>query len=246
MLEHKGVYKSMNLQILRPFQSTFNWLIPRRCMACAIAMAGDSQPYCRACYQALPFQTHCCTRCGQTISAQLDYCGRCLLTPPPFDACFCPFRYEGVISEEIQRFKYGDRPELSMGLAQALNLELQAIDIAKPDLLIPVPVHISRLRKRGYNQSLLLTKSLSKLINIPFSNSLIEKHRSTEPQVNQSLRQRQNNVKGSFRMCGETPPRSIAIIDDVFTTGATAAEITKILKRNGVDYVQVWGLAHTI
>ena len=159
---------------------------------------------------------------------------------------FCPFRYEGAISAQIQGFKYAEKPELAAGLAQALYLELQAIDVAIPDLLIPVPVHISRLRKRGYNQSLLLTKNLSERMNIPFSNSIIEKHRRTDPQVNQKLRQRQSNVKGSFRIRNEITAKSIAIVDDVFTTGSTATEITKILKRNGVDYVQVWGVAHTV
>jgi predicted amidophosphoribosyltransferase len=83
-------------------------------------------------------------------------------------------------------------------------------------------------------------------MDIPFSSSLMEKHRSTDPQVNQTLRQRKKNVKGSFRISGKVNANNIAIVDDVVTTGSTAAEITKILKLNGVDYVQVWGVAHTV
>jgi len=236
----------MNNNALNFAKSAFNWLIPRRCIVCATALANDPHPCCHGCYNELPFQHHCCTKCGQVYSAQLDYCGRCLTSPPPFDACFCSFRYEGAIREEIQRFKYGEKPELAMGLAQALYLELQAFDVPVPDLLIPVPTHINRLRERGYNQSLLLAKSLSKLMSIRFSNSIVEKHRFTDPQVKQSLKQRQRNVKGSFRLRSQTTAKNIAIVDDVFTTGSTAAEITKILKQNGVDYVQVWGLAHTV
>ena len=232
-------------KIINTSNSTFNWLIPKRCMVCATKLAYHSHPCCLECYAQLPFQHHCCSQCGQVFSSNLDYCGRCLFSPPPFDACFCPFRYEGLIKEHIQKFKYHDKPELSVILAEALHTEILAFDLPFPDLLIPVPMHINRLRERGYNQASLLAKSLAKLTNTPMSNKVVRKKFATKPQVNQSLRARKNNVKGSFYMPTQNCVKSIAIVDDVVTTGSTAAEITKILKRNGVDYVQVWGLAHT-
>lgn len=222
-----------------------NWLVPKRCFACAVEIAANSHPCCDACYATLPFQSECCQRCGQVFSANQDCCGRCLSAPPPFDACFCAFRYESPIKEQIQRFKYSEKPELADTLAKLLQAEIASNQLELPDLLIPVPIHIGRLRERGYNQAWLITQHLGRLIDIPYSNTIVEKHKSTPAQATLSLAARKKNNRGSFRLKSPTSARSIAIIDDVFTTGSTAAEIANILKTNGVDYVQIWGVAHT-
>ena len=145
--------------------------------------------------------------------------------------------------------------------------EIQANAIELPELLIPVPMHISKLRQRGYNQSLLLTQQLSKLTQVPYDRKLLKKTKITPAQAELSLKKRQNNLRGSFEFIGhrsvkaksliknwtfvtndkaESVPNHVAIVDDVFTTGATASEIAKILNRNGVNYIQIWGIAHTI
>ena len=226
--------------------NSFNWLFPNRCQSCHHVLPNHRAAYCEPCYLLLPFQSNCCNQCGQAFTGLNDHCGRCLTSPPNFDACFCPFRYEQPLRNQIIRFKYGERPELALGLARTLAHEIEANQLVTPELLIPVPLHISRLRQRGFNQSLLLVKELSKLLKIPYSNSIVEKHRPTKPQAEQSLRQRKSNLRNCFRIIDKGLPKHVAIVDDVFTTGTTASEITKILKRNGVDYVQVWGLAHTI
>ena len=235
----------MELKFSRRLASVFNWLVPRRCLDCGIALQSNTHPCCSDCYALLPFHNNCCHRCGRGLGVDEDCCGRCLAAPPPFDECFCAFRYQPPLSSQIQRFKYADRPDQAKVLATALAVEILAHDLQMPDLLIPVPIHINRLRQRGYNQSLLLTRELSKLLRVPYSNKIIEKHRATDAQVRLSLKQRERNVKGSFRLCVPPKAGSVAVIDDVITTGSTATEITKILKRNGVDYVQIWGIAHT-
>ncbi|MFT5610785.1 MAG: ComF family protein [Polaribacter sp.] len=228
-----------------PLSAALNWLVPKRCFACALEIAASAHPCCDACYATLPFQNGSCQHCGQVFAAKQDFCGRCLSAAPPFDACFCAFRYESPIKEQIQRFKYSQKPELAATVAKLLYAEIISNQLVLPDLLIPVPIHISRLRERGYNQAWLITQNLGELINIPCSNTIVEKHKSTPAQATLSLAARKNNNRGSFRLKTPTSARSIAIIDDVFTTGSTAAEITKILKTNGVDYVQIWGVAHT-
>jgi len=107
-------------------------------------------------------------------------------------------------------------------------------------------MHFNRLRKRGFNQSLLLTKAISRLTNIPYSANIVSKCKATSPQANLSLSLRRKNLKGSFNLKEKTKAKHVVIVDDVVTTGSTAAEITKILKRNGVDYVQVWGIAQKV
>lgn len=132
-----------------------------------------------------------------------------------------------------------------MQIAYLLKHEVDNHQLERPDLLIPVPMHIRKLRERGFNQSLEITKCLSKLLSIPYSNQIIIKHRATPPQAQQTLSFRQKNLKGCFKYHQKTGAKHIAIVDDVITSGATVTEITKILKRNGVDYVQAWGVAHT-
>ena len=233
--------------IIKPHISKgLNWLFPNRCLSCRQVLNDHTYPFCENCYLQLPFQNHCCNQCGQAFAGLNDHCGRCLVAPPNFDACFCPFRYEPPISDQIIRFKYGGHPELAKRLAATLAREILANQLPFPELLIPVPLHISRLRERGFNQSLLLAQELSKLLRVPVSNNIIGKHRHTKPQAEQSLAQRKTNLRNSFSIIGNNLPKTVAIVDDVFTTGTTASEITKILKRNGVDYAQVWGVAHTI
>jgi len=226
--------------------SVLDWLAPKTCINCAVKLDNSSYPCCTQCSLTLPFQTNACRRCGQAFAATLDYCGRCLANPPPFDACFCAFRYQAPVDEQIRRFKYGDRPELAALIATLLSREIESNLLERPELLIPVPVHISKLRERGFNQSLLLAKQLSKLLDVPYANNIVTKNRATPPQVQQTLKFRQKNLTGSFKLKSPVSAKSVAIIDDVVTTGSTAAEMTKILKRNGVDYIQVWGVAHTV
>ena len=236
---------SPKIDTLHSIKAIFNWLVPKHCIQCSRVLLADSC-CCEDCYPDLPFQSHVCCRCGQALNAQLDYCGRCLTKPPAFDVCFCPFQYKPPISDQIQRFKYSQRPEMAYNLAKLLAKEIFSNRLAMPELLIPVPVHISRLRQRGYNQSLLLTRHLSKLLQIPYSNSHIEKHHRTPAQVSQPLKQRKTNVRGCFLLKQPFTAQHVAIIDDVFTTGSTTEEMTKILKKNGVNYVQIWAIAHTI
>lgn len=219
-------------------------LLPRRCLRCK--QIQQATHFCAACYAELPYQHHCCRHCGQILNAQADTCGRCLQNPPHYDACFCPFRYRDPIDALVRDFKYHDRPQLANAITDLLANELLAAEISMPDLLIPVPLHISKLRERGYNQAWEITRRLSSELGIPCSRQHLIKHRATASQAEQSMVQRRHNIRGSFRLLKAPGANHIALIDDVVTTGSTASEIAKILKRNGVDYVQVWGIAHTV
>ena len=263
-------FKTLKYTHRRSFTSvarnTLNWLVPKICISCKQELAQDHHPCCRLCYAKLPFQSHCCAQCGQSYSGNTDYCGRCISKPPSFDTCFCPFRYETPVDKYVKAFKYHARPELAKTLAELLFSEIEANGLEMPELLMPVPMHISKLRQRGYNQSLLLAQQLSKLMGVPYDRRLIRKTRATLPQAELSLKLRQSNLRGSFEFIRQADaknhslkkyrtfvnkkkprplPKHVAIVDDVFTTGATASELAKILRKNGVDYIQVWGVAHT-
>jgi len=239
------LYKCV-LKLFMGLRNALNWLAPRTCLSCQQPLHDIELPCCERCYLELPFHHHYCIQCGQSFSGSGEHCGHCLVKPPYYDQCFCPFEYAEPISDTIIRLKYHEKPELAAPLAKLLMHEINAHRLPAPDLLIPVPMHTSRLRKRGFNQSTLLTRALSKELGIPMATNLLKKVSKTEPQAKQSLTQRQINLNGSFALQKKCSVKSVAIIDDVVTTGATAGEIAKILKKNGVDYIQVWGLTHTL
>lgn len=225
--------------------SSIELLLPRSCLVCSKNLYTDRHGCCLSCYEKLPFQTNACNICGQQFNAPSDICGRCIESPPIFKRCFCAFSYQAPIREMIKSFKYQQQPALAKVLAKLLFQEIFDHQLDLPEALIPVPMHKSRLRQRGYNQAQLIANELAKLTNIKVDNSLLTKQSSGPPQASLSRNQRKTAVRGSFLASSKIPYSSVAIIDDVVTTGATISEITKILQQKGVDSIQVWAIAHT-
>lgn len=233
------------------------WLLPKTCRLCgkkledrtSLTSISDSGCYsCSSCIESLPYLKHCCFQCGQPFSGgnkDIDRCGKCLSSPPPFDQCFSPFEYAPPISDQICQLKYGQQAMTAKFLADLFVQEWLAHDIELPDALISVPMHPKRLRERGFNQSSELAKQLSKQLNIPFIRNALKKKKHTPQQAQQTLLQRQANLKNSFICTKGLNYQHVAIIDDVVTTGATVREISKILRKKGVDYIQVWSITRT-
>lgn len=119
----------------------------------------------------------------------------------------------------------------------------QAEDV---EVMIPVPLHSSRLLQRGFNQSLEIARRLSTHNQVPVDNQSLKRIRATESQSGLSLDKRRRNLVRAFRYDASRSYRSVAIVDDVITSGSTMAEITKLLHRAGVDTVQVWSLARAL
>lgn len=112
-----------------------------------------------------------------------------------------------------------------------------------PELLIAVPLHPLKLKQRGFNQALELTKYISKLTEINYVKQHVIKAKVTPPQASLNLKKRHKAVRNSFQIKQTINAKHIAIIDDVMTSGATTSELARILKRDGVKYVEVWCLA---
>lgn len=220
-------------------------LVPHHCVVCSKPVFSNNLYCCESCFDQLPFQQNACSVCGQQFNAQSDICGQCINNPPEFESCFCAFAYQSPIRELIQSFKYQQQPALATLLSRLLYQEVCDQQLELPEALIPVPMHYSRLRERGYNQAQLLATEIGKLSNIKVDNCLIKKSKITPTQASLSRKQRIRRIKGSFIANQKAPYSSVAIIDDVVTTGATISEITKILKQKGVDSIQIWAIAHT-
>ena len=232
-------------------------LFPPRCLLCGALTGpagpgggpgrGDLCPDCLAGLPPLP-ESHC-LRCGrpfETSLPQTHLCGRCLDDPPAYDLALAPGLYESALRIAIHRLKYSGRTELTRPLAEFMAFRLEPpFRPPQADLILPVPLHRRRLRQRGFNQALLLARALFGPWAGSIRSDLLVRTRWTEPQVNLKGPERMNNVRRAFAV---TEPRavkgrSIMIVDDVYTTGATVMECARALKKAGAARVLVLTLA---
>jgi ComF family protein len=157
--------------------------------------------------------------------------------------------FEGSLQTAIHRWKYEGKahltPFFAEWMAEGLNRYWEPDSL---DLLIPVPLHPRRLRERGFNQALLLAKELSRRTGIPYFKTILKKKKSTLPQVNLSGVERERGLRGAFHVVEkeELLRKSVLLVDDVYTTGATVNECSKVLVKEGAGRVDVLTLAHAI
>jgi ComF family protein len=157
--------------------------------------------------------------------------------------------YEGSLQEAIHRWKYEGKTHLTPFFVEWMVEGLKHYwGQDSPDLLIPVPLHPQRLRERGFNQALLLVKELSRRTRIPYQKTILQKKKATLPQVHLTGAEREKGLKGAFQVIGkkELEGKSVLLIDDVYTTGATVNECSKVLRRGGAKRIDVFTLAHAI
>ena len=143
----------------------------------------------------------------------------------------------------IQNLKYHDRLELSRVLGGYLAGHLQCLNDAPPDVIVPVPLHASRLRERGYNQSLEIARFVAQALALPVNWKDAQRTRPTMPQTELSREQRRKNVRGAFMTGDAFTGRRVAIVDDVMTSGHTANALAESLLRSGAMEVRVWVVA---
>ena len=175
---------------------------------------------CEACTRALPLIGTHCPVCGRAVR-EAGVCAACKQRRPAADAVRSRFLYEGEAARLVLRFKNGER-YLAFPLAQFLVPLLSEFPGA--DALVPVPMAVRALRRRGYNQAELLAKELSARTGVPAEYSLLTKTRETPAQKQLSYREREKNLQGSFHVAERKKCRGtrVVLVDDVLTTGATA------------------------
>lgn len=161
------------------------------------------------------------------------------------DGLICPWKYEGVIRKAIPalKFKYATEVgrELSENFVSAIKSQYTKYYIPNTGVLVPVPMHWHRENVRGFNQSVEIGKLVAAEMGWGFTPDLLIKDKPTTSQVELSVEDRKQNLKGVFSLnTGTSLPNSVILFDDVFTTGSTLKEATKVLKRAGVN--KVWGL----
>ena len=231
-------------------------LLAPRCLACGEAGHGDLD-LCVTCQAQLPWNQHACRQCGIALAQPSEQaavhadspghsppvrCGACLIDPPPFMHAFCPLQYRFPIDRLLPRFKF--HGDLAAGelLATLMQWPVDPYDL--PGALVPVPLHRSRLRSRGYDQALELSRALARGLRLPLRANALRRRRATHAQTELGAIERKHNVRGAFWLQpGAVLPAHVALVDDVMTTGATLAECARVLLAAGVQRVDAWAIA---
>lgn len=187
--------------------------------------------------------TYSCLHCGIPV-VHSGICAKCVKRQPVYDEVISAYLYQYPVSNLIRRMKYQQDLEVLTALGSELVLRIQQRNDCLPDCLIPVPSHSFRLMQRGFNQALELARFIGNELCLSVDYSLAKRARSTTPQYDLPYKARRNNVKNAFIIRKKCNYDSVAIVDDIITSGATAEELARLLKQSGVAKISVWSLAH--
>ena len=205
-----------------------------KCIVCGKEIRPNRYGLCDDC--KLEINDNFCLRCGRHKIGIGDYCDECSNLSLHFDEARSAVNYDGNAKALVHRLKYGNAKYLANTLSQYL-LDVLLLADWKADCITFVPIHKSRKRRRGYNQAEILAKALSERVNLPCVN-LLEKSVKTPNQAKLNRAERLENIKNSFSAL-QKPPEHVILVDDVMTTGSTAAECSRVLKRAGAKVVYV-------
>lgn len=242
------------MQVVIPWRSILDRILPTRCHGCGRYLRGDPNPcFCRDCWAGLPrFSGPACPRCGRPFASEAalsmspsHLCGDCRDRKPHFDRAVAAGPYAGTLAEAIHLFKYRGKTVLARPLGELLLEPFGRI--GRADCLLPVPLHPARLREREYNQALLLCDRVGGRVGIPVVPDLLSRTRQTPPQIGLSRLDRRRNMRRAFivNRPDRAEGRAVVLIDDVYTTGATVNECARTLKRAGAEVVSVLTVART-
>ncbi|MEP6485383.1 MAG: ComF family protein [Rudaea sp.] len=224
---------------LRPLQFA---ILPPHCLLCGLAGGADGD-LCAPCKNDIARNDLCCPRCALPLKTPAPMCGECLQREPPFAGAFVPFVYGHPIDLLLMRLKFGGNLAAGRTLARLWLETHESVHSPLPMAIVPVPLHRTRLRERGYNQALELARPLSTTFGIKLRDDALIRSRDTAAQSGLDAVARRRNLRGAFDVIGSSLPSHVALVDDVVTSGTTVRECADVLRRNGVSRVDVWGFA---
>lgn len=221
-----------------------SWAFPARCALCD-APGHAGLDLCRACRADLTLINRPCLHCAAPLPSGSDcpVCGACQRKPPHFHAAIAPFHYQEPLAYLIRQLKFAGNLPLA-GLLGGLMARTLPERHELPDCLIPVPLHPRRLRERGFNQALEISRVAGAHLSIPVNARACVRTRVTAAQSLLPRTHRESNVRGAFRLQACPAYRRVAIVDDVMTTGHTVNELAHCIARaGGARHIEVWAVA---
>ncbi len=229
-----------------------NLVFPPHCAVCE-APTEHAPALCGSCFSKITFISDpYCVICGCPFDYDIgttSICIPCQTNAPPYDRARAALRYDDASRKLITRLKFNDKMSLAPFAAQLMTAAATDI-LAKCEVIIPVPLHWRRLWTRQFNQSALIAHHIAKCTHLPFLPQALKRIRHTLPQMELSWEERQRNVKAAFttnpRYLQHIKGKTVMLIDDVYTTGATIYACTQALKKSGVSRVYVLTLSRRL
>jgi ComF family protein len=221
-------------------------VFPALCPVCGATLAeGRRDPLCGTCWSAIPrLGPPCCERCGVPLPAGGPAaCGACVAEPPAWDWTRAAADYAGVVREAIHAFKFDGRRTLARPLAALVLAQWGDRLAAGVGGLVPVPLTSAREQERGYNQAALLAEAVAAQLAVRVRPRWLARVRATLPQSDLGAAERRANVRGAFAADRAAAGHHVVVVDDVLTTGATAAECARALRVAGAAQVGVLTVA---
>jgi len=221
-------------------------LFPSACLLCG-QLTHRHTAICAPCENDLPHNQNCCSCCAIPLpSVEQEICAQCQKQPPAFDRSYIPLRYTSPVSDFVQQFKFNNNLVTGKLLADLFSGSVLHASLSLPEALIPVPLYPARTRQRGFNQALWLARKIGRKLNIGIDHNLVKRVRNTAPQHELKHKERLANLNNAFACSSLAEYQSVAIIDDVVTTGTTVNSIASLLKKHGIKEVHVWAIARTV
>jgi ComF family protein len=228
-------------------------IFPALCVFCGVPLVETEKgEICPVCLRKIRFiSPPICPKCGLpfvSVGGEDHLCGQCLQRQWHYASARALGFYEGPMRAAVHLLKYKGKSFVAKPLAGLLKMGYPFMDFDSYDFLVPVPLHPKRLRERGFNQAVLLTRSIGRERGIPCRVSLLKKIKLTPPQIRLTPREREENVKGSFAVVDSAGARGrrILLIDDVMTTGSTVNECARELVKAGAREVDVFTFARAL
>lgn len=229
-------------------------IFPPRCLTCNTILGHrENLPFCGTCFSKIHFiRSSLCPCCGIPFTGAeggSHLCGDCMVSKSVYSAARAVGRYESTLLEAIHRFKYNGKISVGEILGRLMaEFAYPAFNIRDYSMIMPVPLHPKRLRERGFNQSVVLAREISKRFHISLDFMTLRRHVDTEPQISLGKKEREANVHGVFSVTdsGIVKGQKIILVDDVYTSGSTVKECARVLMKNRADRVAVLTLARAI
>lgn len=217
-----------------------DYALPPRCPGCGV-IVGEDFAFCLGCWSEMAFLgAPCCARCGVPFAHDMGdgaQCAACMADPPPWDSARAVLAYGDVARTVALRLKYGRR----IGMARLIARQMVRHVGDEEALIVPVPLHRWRLWQRGFNQSALIADHLGRLTGWPVEKLALRRVKRTAPLRGMNPQQRARMVRNAFALAQRHPfaGRRILLIDDIHTSGATAAACARALKAGGAVEVRL-------
>lgn len=224
------------------FRSLLDLAAPPTCLYCGTGAVDG--PVCGGCHDDLPWNDDACPGCALPSPLGL-LCRFCRRKPRRFDSAWTAFVLEAPVHPSLLGLKYHARFEQGRALGGLMASALNNRTDPLPDLLLPVPLHWRRLVRRGYNQSLLITRELARQLAVPCDAQALKRTRAGRDQIGQTRTQRRQNLRGAFACGRRLDGLHVALVDDVMTTGSTLDELARVCRRAGAVRIEAWAAART-